>query len=364
METELQVTIKNDVIEAKINIEKPENYTFAFYILQNGKVIQKSGGGGYSVDNRYSYDLIENGIYSVTAFIKNVENEKKIITSKKFQWIKNFGSFEYIRIEEIELTNICNLNCKNCCTPTSKYAKGYLDDQTFLSALSWMQEGQTVNYHRIGEPLLHPKVCDYVGYGVKLGRIKPNISTNGLLLTEEILDTLYKQGLRRLVITLHTKKSVEAFKMAVNYFEKNHIKVCHYEKMFSSQDDENTMFFAGKVLDFNSKNNRIWFRDLGITEEKYTSLLQYKDSHTWAGNVEGTKQNFEENIMKERQKACYFINKKVVNMRWDGTIVGCCFDSENENEIGHIRDFANLKIKIEKYKLCKHCDANWAVQQS
>ncbi len=230
-----------------------------------------------------------------------------------------------------------------------------------MLALSWMQEGQSVNYHRIGEPLLHPNVCEYVGYGVKLGKIKPNISTNGILLTETMLDNLYKQGLRRLLITLHTKKSVEAFKMAVDYFEKNNINVRPYEEMFSN-NDEDVMFFAGKVLDFNSKNNRNWFMELDMTYEKYMSFIQYKDSHTWAGNVEGTRCDFEDDVVAQRQKNCYFINRNVVNMRWDGTIVGCCFDSENDNEIGNIRDFANLKIDLDKYNLCRHCDANWAVK--
>lgn len=122
------------------------------------------------------------------------------------------------------------------------------------------------------------------------------------------------------------------------------------------------MYFSGKVLDFNAKKNREWFRDLEITDKKYLSLLQYKESHTWAGNVEGTQQNFNEVEIEQKREHCYFINKKVVNMRWDGTIVGCCFDSENDNEIGHIRDFANLKIDTNKYNLCRHCDNNWAVK--
>lgn len=62
-------------------------------------------------------------------------------------------------------------------------------------------------------------------------------------------------------------------------------------------------------------------------------------------------------------KKCYFVNKHVVNVRWDGSVVGCCFDSENDNEIGHISEFANVKIDLSKYSLCKHCDANWAVEE-
>lgn len=360
MDKTLNITFENSIVNIKVRLKEADKYTFAFYIFLNDTPIIKTN---YENNSEYSYQLNENGIYSFTVFIKDKENMKNIISSTKYRWIKNFKEQEYIRIEEIELTNNCNLNCKNCCTPTSKYPKGYLDDQTFLLALSWMQEGQTVNYHRIGEPLLHPKVCEYVHWGCSIGKIKPVISTNGILLTEKMLDALIKNGLRRLVITLHTKKSVESYKMCIDYFEKNHIKVLPFEEMFTniSNNDDETIFFSGKILDFNAKKNRQWFCELEITNSRYTSLLQFKDSHTWAGNVSDTRKNFQMNSNKNREK-CYFIKRKVVNMRWDGTIVGCCFDSENDNEIGNIRDFFNLNMDINKYNLCQFCDSNWAVQ--
>lgn len=228
MDKVLRVCIENDTIKCIVDEKNYENKLFAFYILLNDRPIVKTG---YGKENKYSLQLTENGIYSVTAFVMDSEREKTIISSPKYRYIKKYKSSEYIRIEEIELTNNCNLTCENCCTPKSKYARGYIDYQTFMSAMSWMQEGQTVNYHRIGEPLLHPQICDFVKYGVWFGKIRPIISTNGILLTKEILNKLVTNGLRMLVITLHTKKSVKAFKMAVDYFEEHNIKVLPFEQM-------------------------------------------------------------------------------------------------------------------------------------
>lgn len=41
--------------------------------------------------------------------------------------------------------------------------------------------------------------------------------------------------------------------------------------------------------------------------------------------------------------------------------MACCFDSENDNELGHISRFEDIKIgDFDCYGLCKSCDANWA----
>ncbi len=207
--------------------------------------------------------------------------------------------------------------------------------------------------------MLHKDLEKYIKWGVEAG-IKPIVSTNGLLLTRQKLDSLFKSGLRYLVITLHTIKSIEAFKMAYAYFKEKGIEIVNFSQRHKKYDKE-VMFFSGKILDFLEKD--VVLQEMLESLGGYKEYLQLTDTHTWAGNVEGIKTDFPDELVSDRMKKCYFVNKHVVNVRWDGSVVGCCFDSENDNEIGHISEFANVKIDLSKYSLCKHCDANWAVEE-
>lgn len=257
----------------------------------------------------------------------------------------------------MEMTNYCNLQCKNCGTPTAKCKKGFIEDSTVLATLSWVRKGQTLNYHRVGEPLLHKNLVKYVRWGVEAG-IKPVISTNGLLLTEEKLVQLYSAGLRHLVITLHKEQSWQAFQMCCEYFEKHNIQVLNFKERHSNSG-EDIMYFQGKILDFpGSESILAKYADI---LENFSSLFEKIPVHTWAGNVPGTRQDFSDEVVAEHQKNCYFIQQRVVNVRWDGTVVGCCFDIENENVLGNIHEYTQLEQNMEKYQLCRHCDNNWAV---
>ncbi len=335
---------------------------YAFYLMKDEAVKEKIW---YSEAKECKFELKEYGQYYVTIFERNGGDT----SIQKTPAIYYYGRSQYcnfFKIEEMEMTNNCNLNCHNCGTPTTGYKKGFIDDSTVMATLSWTRKGQTLNYHRVGEPLLHPKLCTYIQWGVDAG-VKPVISTNGVLLTEEMLIRLYNAGLRHLVITLHTKKSLDSFLMCCKWFVNNNIEVVNFSKRHLKEYDENgnMMFFQGKVLAFSQEEEQGKYvrNNLDSIPSEFRELLQMTPVHTWAGNVEGTKRNLSIDDVINHQKNCYFIKQHVINVRWDGTIVGCCFDFENENELGNIREYASLNNSLDKYRLCKQCDANWAIKE-
>ena len=362
---ELVVKIKNMKLYAEIAPDlSTEKFLFGFYLHMNREVHEKRW---YAKESKAIFDLDENGVYHVTAFIKELETDSISTIESEAIWFlagRKPESFPFLRIEEMEMTNYCNLSCPNCCTPTTLFHRGFIDDQTVLSELSWMQKRQTLNYHRQGEPLLHKSLAKYIRWGVEAG-IKPVISTNGELLDAELLDELYRSGLRRLVITLHTLASLRHFLDTIDYFDSHNIDIVHFSQQAIPISND-VVYFSGKLLDLSedtdySKEVR---ESIPSLTERQQSFLQLTPTHTWAGNTPGTKHMLMEASVIEKRKSCYFINKRVINVRWDGTIVGCCFDSENENEIGHIRDYPNIEIDFSKYKLCSYCDNNWAVANS
>jgi len=248
----------------------------------------------------------------------------------------------------IELCNLCNLSCHDCPTPNSRVLKGFATDQTVRLALRHAEPGQVFSFHRLGEPLLHPKLVAYVGWASHMG-LKPLVSTNGVLLDRGLLEALQKAGLSILFISLHTKKSAESFKLAADCLLRTPIA----DRQFSLQ---------GNLLTVNAQFDT-WAHELGFTPE-HLQFVKTIETHTWAGNVEGKQIAFDDKTVIERMNCCHFLRSNSCSVRWDGTVVSCCFDSENINVVGRILDFPNLRHQTKGYKLCRYCDSNWAIQDN
>lgn len=62
-------------------------------------------------------------------------------------------------------------------------------------------------------------------------------------------------------------------------------------------------------------------------------------------------------------QTCSFKTSDFCSMKWDGTIVACCFDFDGDAIIGHIDNFKELKHK-NVYKLCSTCSPSWVIGQN
>lgn len=324
--------------------------TYSFTLFKNNKGIQDTD---FTPSPSAELGLMGDGIYHASLRVKEATGAiHKPIYTARYHYIKghNPSFFPHLTIDEIEMTNICNLSCTYCCTPTTSYPRGFIDDTTMLMALSWAEPGQFLGYHRHGEALLHKQLEKYICWGVAAG-IKPFISTNGVLLTEQRLASLYQSGLRHLIVSGHTEKSIAAFRTAVSYFQNRGIKLINY--MDRHIKDDAAMFITLRLIE---PPNDTLFTEKAQVKNDFPDLLDIPKVHSWSGNVPGTRNTNTEEHIRKRMVACRFIRQGQVNMRWDGTIVGCCHDSENDIQLGHISQFSDVRIEIDKYRLCEHCD--------
>jgi hypothetical protein len=120
----------------------------------------------------------------------------------------------------------------------------------------------------------------------------------------------------------------------------------------------NNITFHGNLLSSNHKAIS-WLKSLGA---KSDDLIYVRSigTHNCAGNVLCTKVEYSEDVISRRMTTCWHLSNNKCNIRWDGTIVSCRFDSENDNVLGTIDNYLNLKHTASSYSLCKYCDANWA----
>ncbi len=106
----------------------------------------------------------------------------------------------------IEPTTRCNLQCQMCVRQSSDQliAEGDLDKNRFKSLQPAFQNLTALIFSGIGEPLLHPKLEQFINMAKKE---MPNeswigIQSNGCLLTEERADSLLKAGLNKICISM------------------------------------------------------------------------------------------------------------------------------------------------------------------
>ena len=245
-----------------------------------------------------------------------------------------------LHLDGVELLNICNLACKNCYTPGTKYPRGMADDHVVYEALKYGVPGEYFSVYGSGEPFLHPKLYEYVKATEDRGYI-PYISTNGLLLTEDSLGKLLEAGVKLLQISVHTKKSMKALKLAV--------KQCPPE--VNLQANILTCYIESGKLE-------TWCEECEITPEE-RAHFRVIGTHNWAGNgADGRVAYPEEDVQRWKSK-CAYLQHGLCYVKWDGLVVSCCFDSEGDNALGHIDDFATLQHTPDNYSLCQFCGPNW-----
>lgn len=96
----------------------------------------------------------------------------------------------------VVITNACNLDCSHCAYGTIKrqddFKPSYLDWDVFTRLADEIADhpGAILRFTCDGEPMLHPRFLDMVGYAKNLGLRPATLNTNGTLLTDDRIDRL------------------------------------------------------------------------------------------------------------------------------------------------------------------------------
>jgi len=121
------------------------------------------------------------------------------------QWPEKLKVGKYPLFIDLEVTSSCNLKCPFCATTFrgDKIKKGFID---FALVKKIIDEGAKnglcgVKFNIRGEPLLHPKIAEFVKYAKDKGLVDVYFNTNAMLLNEINAKKLIDAGLDRLSIS-------------------------------------------------------------------------------------------------------------------------------------------------------------------
>ena len=236
----------------------------------------------------------------------------------------------------LELTNICNLDCSFC--HKTKRAPRMISDTEFTRAATQLRTfADYLYFHLMGEPLLHPRLTDYITEASEMG-FRAVITTNGTLLGR-CADALLSSPVYKVSISLHSyeanKNAItidsylnDCFSFAKRAAEKGIICVLRLWNEGGCENTLNSEIIARMHEFFDTDGTTVW-------KETYSGykIAEYLFLET-AERFEWPDENAQ---IRSESHYCYGLGDQV-GVLCDGTVVPCCLDADGSIALGNIFD--------------------------
>ena len=266
----------------------------------------------------------------------------------------------------IEITNICNLNCKFC--PETSRKKEFMTAENFEEIIKKIHKYTNLVYlHVKGEPLLHNKLEDILKILEKYN-LKANITTNGTLIKDKLDILKHSKTVRQINFSIHsvTQNKIENEK--------------YLKDIFESVEELDNVIISYRLWNLRTiKENEINSAIIKMIEEYYkivnlkqelaeTDFIKLKENVFINQDVEFTWPDITKEPIVEKGR-CLALKEQIAILV-DGTVVPCCLDNNGDIPLGNmfneelediLQKNKTLEIKnnfeksIITCKLCKTC---------
>ena len=228
----------------------------------------------------------------------------------------------------LEITNICNLNCLFC--PKTDREKAYLTIEEFNTLTDKLRgEINFLYFHLMGEPLLHPRLTEFIGIAREKGFV-PIITTNGTLLSKA--HNLTETGLHKIQISLHSQEGNA---------KENLEEYIRDVMEFSLRAAKNGIIVVLRLWNeggYNSKNETIMNHIAEHVQRPWTSrydgwkicenlYLEMDSVFEWPDT--------ERDELSQNESFCYALRNQI-GVLVDGTVVPCCLDHAGTIKLGNL----------------------------
>ncbi len=276
----------------------------------------------------------------------------------------------------IETTNACNLQCRMC--PQSVKApgvrRGLMDSELFkkiLEQLAAFPENLSALFylHICGEPLLHPKVAEFVRFAADKG-FKPILTTNATLLTPQLAEKLIKGGLHKIEFSFEgiDAPTYESIRIGAK-FETVWRNIDSFLAVNNSAGHQvSTELVVVDLPDLDPMGIRAFCERMAPKFDR-VNLSGYFD---WLGRVPVA------DYARSEYVGCN-ATETDLNVLWDGRVVPCCQDVDGAMVIGDFRHQCFLEIMMAQQRKalaerlrcgqlsglpCERCSVPWAGRQT
>ena len=274
---------------------------------------------------------------------------------------------------DIELTDACNLKCSFCFQNFMEYKRSMMPYELFTKIIDeGSEEGlAAIKLQSRGESFLHPRIADCIKYAKEKDILDVQVTTNAILLDDEKIDLIVKNGLDMLIIsydiehaeaTRKTSKPLtneEYTKFIQNIVKKTHLARQKYDSTIKIRIQESSENYEDEDIKRIESRNRKLFpeADIFLTNPIYSSNE----------NVPHFS-----NLQDYDQHPCTYLWQRLVVFAC-GTATTCCRDYNAKfNRVGNVRydtvkslwhssqmkDFRvrHLEGRRSELHLCSLCD--------
>lgn len=226
-----------------------------------------------------------------------------------------------------------------------------------------------IYFHVKGEPLMHPKLHEFLDVAFQNG-MDVNITTNGTLLKEKRELLLSHPAVRQINISLHSLKE---------HGQEDYVKTA-VDFSYDAGRAEKFVVLRLWNLSKNGETDELSLEAMKQIEEKYRPEVPLKESMGGHRSVKlspfafiGWEEEFEwpslDGGFYSEEGYCYGMKRQIAILA-DGTVVPCCLDANGEEPLGNVfkEEFSEI-INSKKSKeilhgfndfkaaaeLCRHC---------
>jgi radical SAM protein with 4Fe4S-binding SPASM domain len=254
-----------------------------------------------------------------------------------------------------EPTNQCNLNCLECPTgnKSTQIPKGKMDFDNYRKIIDDVKS--FVIYQMLyfqGEPFLHPDLYKMIKYSDE-NNIYTSISTNGHFLTSENSTKIVKSGLKRIIISVDgaSQESYEKYRLGgkLNVVLKGIKNLTQAKKILKSKYPKIVIQFLAfshnedEISEIKSLSKELSVDKLEIKSAQINQAENYHLIPKTEKYARYKKTGSKYNIKSKLRNKCFRLWSTMV-ITWNGSVIPCCFDKDNNYKIGNIISSDTLKI--------------------
>ena len=251
---------------------------------------------------------------------------------------------------DIEPVGLCNFRCVMCPTGLNALGRpsGFMSKETHTAILEKTEEPLAdIRYIGWGEPLMHPKIVDFISDAAEYGRLT-HINTNASKLTPELASDLIRAGLASIKFSFQGTDTVTYHAMRREDFF--HGMLDAMEMMRHARGNLNYPFIAAsttttdetpEMIERFKKRISPYVDHLGIG----STVFEFIDI---ASVPPKQRERLERaaamaTVIKKHPSPCPEVYDKL-SIHWDGDVVTCCNSYDGKSKIGNINTDPMSKI--------------------
>ena len=276
---------------------------------------------------------------------------------------------------DIETAAVCDLACPHCYRQFVTTPDKIISEKLCYKIIDQAAEMKvpSIKFNWRGEPLLHPKLSDFIKYAKQKGIIETIINTNATKLNSKLSEKLINSGLDILIFSFDggTKETYEKLRpgrFKENKFDDIYENIKNFKKIKENLNSILPITKVQMVLTEQTSNEQEQFFELFNDYVDDVSVKQYTER---GGDLEYLKENLlkekkinfskkYKELLKDQKGDLYISDGRLpceqpyqrMLVTYDGKVSMCCYDWGSMHPIGYIDkvgyekgDADNLEVK-------------------